>query len=54
MDLWPVLFVILIYDCNDSTILIYKHNDSGHYYKTMILANLALARSVNYDRKLQS
>jgi hypothetical protein len=26
---------ILIYDCNDSTIIIYDHNDSGHYYKTI-------------------
>ncbi len=26
-------------------------NDSAQYYKTMILANLDLARSVEYDRK---
>ncbi len=34
------------------TIEIYDHNDSDMYYKTMILTNLALARSVNYDRKV--
>ncbi len=31
------------------TIIIYDRND----YKTMIVANLALARSVNYDRKVR-
>ncbi len=35
-------FTIVIYDCNDN----------GLYYKTMIIANLALARSVSYDHKL--
>ncbi len=30
--------------------VIYDHNDSGQYFKTMILTNLALARSINYDR----
>jgi hypothetical protein len=35
-------FMIIIYDCNDN----------GLYYKTMIVANLALARSVNYDCKV--
>ncbi len=42
-------FTIVIYDCNDN----------GLYYKTsiianltMIIANLALARSVNYDCKV--
>ncbi len=44
---------IVIYDHNDTTIVIYKHNYSGQYYKTMILANLVLARRVNYNRKLQ-
>ncbi len=34
------------------TIVIYDHNDNGLYYKTMIIANLALARSVNYDGKV--
>jgi hypothetical protein len=31
-------------------IVIYNHNDSGLNFKTMILANLALVRRVNYDR----
>jgi hypothetical protein len=39
-------FTIVIYNCNDSMIVIYVHNDSGQHYK---LAKLALARSVNYD-----
>ncbi len=26
-------FRIVTYNCNDSTILIYDRNDSGHYYK---------------------
>ncbi len=34
------------------TIVIYDRNDNGLYYKTTIVANLALARSVNYDRKV--
>jgi hypothetical protein len=34
------------------TIVIYNRNDNGLFYKTTILANLALARSVNYDRKV--
>ncbi len=38
----------VVYDCNDSTVAIYNRNDSGQYYKTMILANLALGKSVNY------
>jgi hypothetical protein len=40
-------------------IIIYNRNDNGLYYKTtiianltMIIANLALAKSVNYDHKL--
>jgi len=40
-------------------IVIYDHNDNGLYYKgttvanlTTIVANLALSRSVNYDRKV--
>ncbi len=33
-------------------IVSYIRNDSGQYYKSMILANVALARSVNYDRNL--
>ncbi len=42
------------------TIVIYDRNDNGLYYKTTIvanlttiIANLALARSVNYDHKLR-
>jgi hypothetical protein len=41
------------------TIVIYDRNDNGLYYKTMIVANLtmivanlALAKSVNYDHKV--
>jgi hypothetical protein len=33
-------------------IIIYDRNDNGQHYKTMIVANLALARSVNYDHKV--
>jgi len=33
-------------------IVIYDRNDSGLYYKTMIVTNLALARSVNYDHMI--
>jgi hypothetical protein len=40
----------LYYKC--FTIVIYDHNDNGLYYKTTILANLALAKSVNYDHKV--
>ncbi len=29
-------------------IVIYDHNGSDQYYKTMIVANVALARSINY------
>jgi hypothetical protein len=43
--------MIVIYHRNESMIVIYDHNDTGRYYKTMILANLALAMSINYDRK---
>jgi hypothetical protein len=35
------------------TFVIYDRNDNGLYYKTMIVANLALARSVNYDHKVR-
>jgi hypothetical protein len=45
-------FKIIIYDRNDSTIEIYNCNDSGLYYKTTIVTNLALARIVNYDNKI--
>ncbi len=31
--------------------VIYDRNDSGQYYKTMILANLASTMKLNYDRK---
>ncbi len=33
------------------TIIIYDRNVNGLYYKTTIVANLALARRVNFDRK---
>jgi hypothetical protein len=49
--LYYKIFTTLIYDPNDSLIVIYDPNDCGQYYKNMILANLAIARSVNYDRK---
>ncbi len=39
--------------CKSFTIVIYAHKDNGLYYKIMIVANLALARSVNYDRKVR-
>jgi hypothetical protein len=45
-------FTIIIYDRNDSMIVIYNHNDSGQYYKNMILANFAFARSITCDRKV--
>jgi hypothetical protein len=35
------------------TIVIYNRNDNGLYYKTTIVANLALARSVNYNCKVR-
>ncbi len=34
-------------------IIIYNRNDNGRYYKTTILANLALAESVNYGCKVR-
>jgi hypothetical protein len=34
-------------------IVIYDRNNSGQCYKTMILANLAFATSVNYDPKVR-
>ncbi len=46
--------MITIYDHNHSTSVIYDCNDSGQYYKTMILANFALARSINYNCKVCS
>jgi hypothetical protein len=36
-------FTIIIYDCNDN----------GLYYKTTIVANLAIGRRVNYDCKVR-
>jgi hypothetical protein len=35
------------------TIAIYNSNDNGLYYKTMIVANLVLARSINYNCKVR-
>jgi hypothetical protein len=37
---------------NSFTIVIYDSNDNGLNYKTTNVANLVLARSVNYDRKV--
>ncbi len=34
-------------------IVIYDRNDNGLYYKTAIVANFALARSVNYNHKVR-
>jgi len=45
-------FAIVIYDRNDTIIIIYNYNDSGQYYKTVSLANLSLKRSINYDYKV--
>jgi hypothetical protein len=45
-------FEIITYDRNDSAVVIYDCNDSCQYYKTMIIANLALGKNVNYDRKV--
>ncbi len=42
-------FMIVIYDCNDNS-LCYKTMIVANL--TMTIANLALARSVNYDRKV--
>ncbi len=42
-------FTIIIYDCNDN-VLYYK--TMIVVYLTMIIANLALAKSVNYDPKV--
>jgi hypothetical protein len=53
-DLYYKSLLIIIYNHNNNTIIIYDHNDSFKYYKTMILADLALARSVNYDCKAHS
>ncbi len=49
--LYYKVFMIVNYDQNDSTIVIYNRNDSGQYYKTTITAQ---ARIVNYDGKLRS
>ncbi len=42
-------FMIVIYDRNDCTIVIYHRNDSGQYYKTTITAKARLSK----DCKLQ-
>jgi len=38
--------------CKSFTIVICDRNDSGLWYKTTLLENLALAESVNYDHKV--
>ncbi len=45
-------FMIVIYNHNDSIIVIYDRNGSVQFYKGMILDNLTLARSVNYNHKV--
>jgi len=50
--MWPE-FYDHNYDRNDSAIVIYNHNSSDQYYITMIFANLALARNVNYNLKVR-
>ncbi len=53
-------FTIVIYDCNDSTIVIYDRNGSGKYYKTInndhrvIIYDpiRAKARIINYDTSI--
>ncbi len=40
-------FTIVIYGRNDSAVVIDDRNDSGQYYKTIMI--LAKARIVNYD-----
>jgi hypothetical protein len=34
-------FIIVIYECNDSMIVIYDRNDSGLYYKSFTIVNYA-------------
>ncbi len=34
-------FMIVIYDCNDSSIVIYNPNDRGLYYKSLTIINYA-------------
>jgi hypothetical protein len=34
-------FMIIIYNSNDSTIIIYYRNDSGLYYKSFTIVNYA-------------
>jgi hypothetical protein len=36
---WPAhkSFAVISYDWNDSIIIIYDHNDSGQYYKTIVI-----------------
>ncbi len=47
--------MIVINNCNDSTIIIYNHNDNGHLHKTMILANVTLPyRSINWSLQTEA
>ncbi len=39
--------------CKCLTIVIYDHNGYGQYYKTTIMVNLALAKSINFDLKVR-
>ncbi len=47
-------FTVVIYNRNYNMIIIYNCNDDDQYNKTMILTNLALARTVNYSHKVRS
>ncbi len=44
--------MIIIYDRNDNTIVMYDRNGSGQYYKTIIQASVDIAKTVNYDHKI--
>ncbi len=43
------IFMIIIDDHNDSTIVIYDRNDSGLCYKTMIVASMSLNYTPNWS-----
>jgi hypothetical protein len=47
-------FMIVIYDRNDSTIVIYDPNESGLYYKTTIIARYELKLCSKLKHNLRS
>jgi hypothetical protein len=47
-------FMIIIYNRNDSTMVIYDHNDSGLYYKTTIIARYELKLCSKLKHNLRS